>query len=145
MKIAMAFVGLLVVVGGACGALYFLKLPPFAANGQKKPVVVAAVTQPAATEPDPETASPSPPTASTAKPAIAVTARPDPSATAAKMARLSSIYEQMPTEDASKVLAKLPDDLVQQILGKMDEGKVAKLMGSFAPDRAARLTRGLAR
>jgi hypothetical protein len=141
MKIVVAFVVLIVMAGAAVGALFYLKLPPFAAaapkkaGGSKSKVRVAqarsSATAPAAT--NVTTAPAAPPT------------RTAPAIDRAKVARLSSIYEQMPAEDASRVMAKLPDPLVQRILAGMDERQVGKLLGLFPPDRAASLTRALAR
>jgi hypothetical protein len=62
-----------------------------------------------------------------------------------KLARLSSIYEQMPAEEAGRILVKLPDPFVEKLLSRMDERQVGKLLLTFDADRAARLTRALAR
>jgi hypothetical protein len=137
MKIVVTLVVLIVLLGGAGGALFYLKLPPFAkATPKKATVSTSKVRIAAAPEPEPAVPLAAKPVAPPARKTVVV----DP----AKITRLSSIYEQMPAEDASRVMAKLPDPLVQRILSGMDERQVGKLLGLFPPDRAARLTRALA-
>ncbi|HSV73880.1 MAG TPA: hypothetical protein VLH79_08990 [Chthonomonadales bacterium] len=62
-----------------------------------------------------------------------------------RLLRLASVYDQMPVDEASKVFERLPDPLVEQLLLKMDERQVARLLAKLPPDRAALLTRSLAR
>ncbi len=62
-----------------------------------------------------------------------------------ELARMASVYEQMPADTASKIFAKLPDDQVIALLRKMDEKKVGEILAIATPERAARLTMNLSR
>lgn len=67
-------------------------------------------------------------------------APPDPK----NIARLASVYEQMPPETVTRIFAKLPNDQVIALLHRMDEKQVGQILALLAPDRAARLTVELA-
>lgn len=56
------------------------------------------------------------------------------------LSRIAAIYEEMPTEKVSKILALLPDVQVIELLRRMDEKKVAEILGTEKPARAARLS-----
>lgn len=73
--------------------------------------------------------------------AAAVNALPDPK----EMARLATIYEQMPAETVNKIFLKLPENEALSLLRRMDEKQVALLLGGMPPERAARLTQFLSR
>lgn len=68
-------------------------------------------------------------------------AAPDPRS----IARLASVYEQMPADSVTKIFAKLPDDQVIAMLRKMDEKKVSEILAIQTPERAARFTLTLSR
>jgi len=152
-RILLITLPLLVVLGGVAGALYFLGMPPFRKAVRKlhkaasittagqRPAVSAPVLAAAA-------APPSPPAARRTAP------HPPPQVTAsldvdeqeeARIARLSSVYEQMPAEEAGRIFAKLPDPLVEKLLRKMDERQVGKLLLVLDTNRAVRLTQSLAK
>ncbi len=61
------------------------------------------------------------------------------------MVRLASVYEQMPAEDAARIMASLPDSLVEDLLRRIDERQVGKILLALGPKRAAKLTQALAR
>lgn len=71
----------------------------------------------------------------------AANALPDPK----ELARLASIYEQMPADTVNKIFLKLPEDEVLGLLRRMDEKQVAQIMAGMTTDRAARLTQFLSR
>lgn len=142
MKAALAVVALLVIAGGVLGALYFMGMPPFARAAPKARTRTAA-------PPRAGTRTGTRPSSGAERRGDAP-ARPRKSAALAadereKVARLAAIYEQMPVEDAARILAKVADPLVEGILRRMDERQVSKLLAALPPDRAARLTRALAR
>ena len=60
-----------------------------------------------------------------------------------EIARLSSIYEQMPAENVVKIFAKLPDPQTVALLRRMDEKKVGEVLAAIAPERAAFFTQQL--
>jgi len=140
MRIVLAILLPLVLIGGGVGALYLTGRPPFARHRRAaaKPVPApraAAPAEPRSLAPQARRPAPRRRTAASTQ---------DPADTA-RITRLASIYEQMPAEQAAPVFAKLPDPLVKDLLQRMDERQVAKLLGAFGPDRAARLTVALAR
>lgn len=71
----------------------------------------------------------------------AQTALPDPRS----VARMASVYEQMPADAVTKIFAKLSDDQVIALLRKMDEKKVGQVLAVQTPERAARFTLALSR
>jgi flagellar motility protein MotE (MotC chaperone) len=71
----------------------------------------------------------------------AAAAAPDPR----NVARMASVYEQMPAEAVTPIFTKLPDDQVIALLRKMDEKKVGQILAIQTPERAARLTLALSR
>ncbi len=73
--------------------------------------------------------------------ADAQAAQPDP----ANVARLATVYEQMPPESVTRIFAKLPADHVIAILRRMDEKKVSAILVLLPPDRAAQVTESLSR
>jgi hypothetical protein len=70
----------------------------------------------------------------------------DPNAPAdpKELARLASVYEQMPPEAVTKIFAKLPDPQVIGLLRRMDEKQVGQILAIVPPDRAAHITLSLA-
>jgi hypothetical protein len=78
--------------------------------------------------------------------AVAVKAAvPDASSDPKSLARLASVYEQMPPESVTRIFAKLPDPQVIALLRRMDEKQVAQILAIVPPDRAARMTLALAK
>lgn len=71
----------------------------------------------------------------------AAEAAPDPK----NVARLATVYEQMPSDAMAKIFSKLPDDQVIALLQRMDEKPVSQFLAAVAPERAARLTTALSR
>jgi len=69
------------------------------------------------------------------------TTLPDPRS----IARMASVYEQMPADAVTKIFAKLSDDQVIALLRKMDEKKVGQVLAVQTPERAARFTLVLSR
>lgn len=59
------------------------------------------------------------------------------------VARMASVYEQMPAETVTKIFEKLPDAQVLALLRKMEDKQVAQILAAVAPERAARLTQSL--
>ncbi len=59
------------------------------------------------------------------------------------LARLAAVYEEMPPQKVTKILAVLPDTQVIELLKRMDEKRVAELLGEEKPARAARLSLSL--
>jgi flagellar motility protein MotE (MotC chaperone) len=59
------------------------------------------------------------------------------------VARMASVYEQMPAETVTKIFEKLPDAQVLALLRKMEDKQVAQILAIVAPERAARLTQAL--
>lgn len=64
---------------------------------------------------------------------------PDPR----EIARLASIYEQMPAENVVKIFAKMPDPQTIALMRRMDEKKVGEILAAIAPERAAFFTQQL--
>ncbi len=60
------------------------------------------------------------------------------------VARMATVYEQMPTEKAVPIFAVLPDAQALALLRSMDEKKVAEILAAEPPARAARFTLALA-
>jgi len=60
------------------------------------------------------------------------------------VARMATVYEQMPTEKAIPIFAILPDAQALALLRSMDEKKVAEILAAEPPVRAARFTLALA-
>ena len=60
------------------------------------------------------------------------------------VARMATVYEQMPTEKAVSIFAILPDPQALALLRSMDEKKVAEILAAEPPARAARFTLALA-
>ena len=60
------------------------------------------------------------------------------------VARMATVYEQMPTEKAVTIFAILPDAQALALLRGMDEKKVAEILAAEPPARAARFTLALA-
>lgn len=56
------------------------------------------------------------------------------------LARMATIYEEMPVEKLNKIFTLLPDDEVIQLLRRMEEKKVADILAAEKPARAARLS-----
>ncbi len=145
----------LLLVGGTVYGMMLSGIPPFKKDTGKKSKAHAAP----ATE-QKTTASSSAPAnggagSSTVPPVPPVrrsTPPPRPQAadantvemTEARIARLSTVYEQMPAEEAGRIFAKLPDPLVEELLRRMDERQVGKLLLALDVGRAARLTQSLA-
>jgi flagellar motility protein MotE (MotC chaperone) len=73
--------------------------------------------------------------------AAALRAAPDPK----NIARMASVYEQMPAETVTLIFGKMRDDQVIALLRRMDEKQVGQVLAAMAPDRAARLTLALTR
>lgn len=155
MKVGLYILVALMLVGGVAAGMQQMGVGPFkkAAKKATKPAAaaqaapVAAATQPASTV-DMDAGAQAKPAA----PAKAATPKlsADELAAAQRLTdqhldKLATVYEQMPPEDAGKVLAKLPDPLVQQLLSRMDERQAGKLLLTFDPDRAAKLTEALAK
>src|SRR5690348_7820447 len=128
MKVAAYILVAIMLVGGVAAGMQQMGIGPF-----KKPTKKAAKQTPAAqaaTAPQPAStvdmdAGVQPKTPAPAKPAPPKLS-PDQLAAAQRLAdqhldKLATVYEQMPPEDAGKILAKLPDPLVQQLLSRMDE------------------------
>lgn len=61
------------------------------------------------------------------------------------LSRIATIYEEMPTEKVSKILALLPDAQVIELLKRMDEKKVGEILATEKPARAARLSLTIAK
>jgi hypothetical protein len=61
-----------------------------------------------------------------------------------ELARLASVYEQMPPEAVTRIFAKLPDTQVIALLRRMEEKQVAQILAIVPPDRAAHFTLTLA-
>lgn len=76
-------------------------------------------------------------------PAAGKTETPEAPADPKEMARLASVYEQMPPEAVTKIFAKLPDPQVIALLHRMDEKQVGQILAIVPPDRAAHLTLAL--
>jgi flagellar motility protein MotE (MotC chaperone) len=147
---ALVVIIVVVVIGGGVAALWFLGIPPFGkpaaphkkadagqAKADKKDLATTEATAASALTP------PSRSKTVAQKPATPP-AEPDPERDA-RLARLSSTYEQMSPEDAGRIFTKLPDSLVENLLRKMDEGKVAKLLLALPVERAAKLTLALSK
>jgi flagellar motility protein MotE (MotC chaperone) len=142
-----------VLLGGGVGALWFFKVPPFGkpakphAKQAAKPADSTAETRetaPAttATETGAKEPAESPISTKTAdkKPAKTI-ARPDAAKpTEEGLTRMAQVYEGMPVEEATTIMAKLPDTVVEPLLRRMDDKQVGKILSSFAPERAAKLT-----
>ena len=60
-----------------------------------------------------------------------------------EVARLASIYEQMPSENVVKIFAKMPDPQTIALMRRMDEKKVSEILAAIAPERAAFFTQQL--
>ena len=74
-----------------------------------------------------------------AKPKSDAASAPDPR----EIARLASIYEQMPSENVVKIFAKMPDPQTIALMRRMDEKKVSEILAAIAPERAAFFTQQL--
>lgn len=152
---------LLVVVGGVVGGMFYLGMPPFKKAAKKSGKTVDAKTvlsvnsQGAAGAAGSTASNAVVPNGSLPGSAVAPR-RPSPKAKVtanldteelaqARIVRLSSVYEQMPAEEAGKIFAKLPDPLVEKLLRNMDERQVGKVLLAFDVNRAARLTQSLAK
>ncbi len=68
-----------------------------------------------------------------------------PSLDPKEVARLASIYEQMPADSVIKIFAKMPDPQTVALMRRMDEKKVGEVLAAIAPERAAFFTQQLAR
>ncbi len=148
MKIVIAMVVVLAILGGAGFGLYKAGKLPFlhpkkttkkAKPGAAHPAVAAAAasTPPPSSAPAPKPAAPRP-----------KLSRPDPEAAAKaeqRMARLVALYEGMSADDAKPIVEKLPDTLVADLLRRMDERQAGKLLAGMKADRAAKLTGILAK
>ncbi len=73
--------------------------------------------------------------------AAALTALPDPK----ELARMATVYEQMPPDTVTRILAKLPDAHALGLLRRMDEKQVAQILALVTPEKAARFTMALSR
>jgi len=109
------------------------------AKAAESPVV--AISQPRQTEVDD---APARPKTRPVQPATQLTPQAKAEADR-KLARLASVYEAMPAEQALPIVAKLPDPLVHDLFQRMDERQVGKLLALMPPERAALLTRELAK
>ena len=150
MKKLLIVMALFGIVGGGVATLWFFHVPPFrkapkhsttASTKSARPRVVVQHDAPAPVAQAPVATPPAEP----AKPVVSPAPKPAPRLSDADLTRLAGVYEQMPVDDASKIMAKLPDSLVEPLLRRMDERQVGKLLATFAPERAARLTQAMAR
>jgi flagellar motility protein MotE (MotC chaperone) len=73
--------------------------------------------------------------------AAVLRAQPDPK----NLARMASVYEQMPADKVTIIFGKMRDDQVTALLRRMDEKRVGQILAAVTPERAARLTLALAR
>jgi flagellar motility protein MotE (MotC chaperone) len=147
---------LVLVIGGGVGAMFYFGIPPF--KKAVKPKTAAAGKQAANHQAAAASAQPSAAVASAQQPQTSVASKTQKSAPKnadspnldadeqadARISKLSSVYEQMPADEAGKILAKLPDPFVEKLLRKMDERQVGKLLLTLDTSRAAKLTQSLA-
>jgi hypothetical protein len=140
MKLIMAIAVLVVLVGGVA-TLWFLGIPPFKKAGKKpaKPAAKEAVVKQPPVTVSLDSAKPKP---ATQKRKPAAPALPDP-AEERDLLRLASVYEQMPADDAGRILAEMPKPLLEKLLRRMDDRQVAKVLLTFEPKRAAALSTAL--
>lgn len=143
MKAVGVIISLLVVAAAAVYGLAWFHIIPLNLPGIKRSTVKPA----AATAPSVIITPDAPPSRPPARRPMRPAARDAEAGVqdAAAIARLTAIYEQMPAEDAARILSKLPDKLVEQILRKMDERQAGKLLLSFPTERSVKLTSALAR
>lgn len=147
MKIVIILLLVVSVLGGAAFGL--MKLGVISLGKPPKKPAATVVTRQIEASPTPSTppqsiTSTSPPSSSPAPPEPPRGQEPNPEEERS-LARLTAIYEQMPAEDAGRILAKLPDSLVEKMLRRMDERQAGKILLTFDPNRAARLTQALAK
>ncbi|HXG24618.1 MAG TPA: hypothetical protein VNJ09_08705 [Chthonomonadales bacterium] len=135
------------VLGGAAFGLMELGVISLGKRPKKPTSTVAAVQIEASPTPStpPQSVTPmSSPPSSPPPPELPRSQEPNPEEERS-LARLTAVYEQMPAEDAGRILAKLPDSLIEKMLRRMDERQAGKILLTFHPNRAARLTQALAK
>lgn len=147
MKIVILLLLVISILGGVAFGLTKMGIIPLGKR-PKKPVSTVAAGQ---IEASPTLSTPSQSVTST-PPLSKSPAPPEPPRGQAlppeeerSLARLTAVYEQMPAEDAGRILAKLPDSLIEKMLRRMDERQAGKILLTFDPNRAARLTQALAK
>lgn len=164
MKKLIVIFAMFALVGGGVGALWFFKVPPFATNAKKAAARTVKHRTPSSTLGQPEAAKSEPkddPVTSTATQPSAVASSapaaqpsqspsaeaehatpkpPMPALSEPDLNRTAGIYEQMPVDEAAKIMAKLPDNVVEPLLRRMDEKQVGKLLATFPAERSAKLT-----
>lgn len=145
MKIVAAILLPLMIIASGVVMLFQFDVLPLGKHKPKAKTAARTALKPA---PQQKAATPPAPVQQAQKPAAAPPPAPktpvvDP-AEGKRLTRLASIYEQVPPEEATRILKELPDDTLQKLLDKMDERKVAKLLQSMEPKRAAKLTLALA-
>ena len=160
---------LVIVVGAAYGLakIHVIKLPPnpalrplWKAIGLKPPVAPVLSAAALAKAPDPLLAQKKALDAEKLKLAADRAAMQDAQQNKSKadaatseqnaldprsVARMATVYEQMPTEKAVPIFAILPDSQALALLRSMDEKKVAEILAAEPPARAARFTLALAK
>ena len=155
MKRMLIVVIMFALVGGGIATLWFFHVPPFGRPSKKekvsahKPAPATVSPSNLATAPDASTdktnVTNTTSTTHTSNPASLASTKPSAKMSDADLTRLSAVYEQMPVDEATKIMAKLPDVVVEPLLRRMDERQVGKLLSAFTADRAAKLTLAMTR
>lgn len=142
-KVIAGFVVLALLAGAGFG-LMRMGLPPFGKRAKRAAAPAAAAPAAAAAPgeaPAPQLDPGPPPLQGPTPEQLEERAR----SAERGMARLASVFEGMPAEDASRIVARLPDTLVEGLLRRIDERQAGRLLAAMPLERAARLTRCLAR
>jgi hypothetical protein len=146
MKIVLFLLLVISILAGITFGLIKLRIIPLEKHSPKKAHTVPTPhnESPRHSAPLPNPTIAPPRAENLALPALPKASETDPQAER-NLARLTSIYEQMPPEDAGRILVKLPDSLLEKMLRRMDERQAGKILLTFDPHRAARLTQALAK
>lgn len=155
MKKLFIVLAMFALVGVGVAALWFFHVPPFgrpkkddkalALKPGKNKTMVASVAPPASAPVSPPPVVVTPVATPPVRETIKTAPPPAPKVSESDLNRLAGVYEQMPVDEATKIMAKLPDTVVEPLLRRMDERQVGKLLTTFTPDRAAKLTLAMAK
>lgn len=164
MKKLIVICAMFALLGGGVGSLWFFKVPPFARAAKKPAAATAKHVKPSSAPTpaeEPKTEPKSDPVAAAASqtPNVAISdqaTQPSqsppadaqhtppksriPALSEPDLNRMAAVYEQMPVDEATKIMAKLPDSVVEPLLRRMDEKQVGKLLATFPAERSAKLT-----
>lgn len=58
-----------------------------------------------------------------------------------EVSRLAKIYEEMPEEEAAKILGNLEDELILEIFKEMKDKKISRILANMEPSKSARLSK----